>query len=608
MDLMDLSTLVGEPLAGALIRKGFSSLTSVQMAVLDPRLAGRDLRITSQTGSGKTVALGFVLRPLALKLAKSDDGVARPRVLIVAPTRELAKQVEEELAWLYAPLDVRVVSATGGASYRAERRALAQAPTVVVGTPGRLLDYLGRGAINASQLGALVLDEADRMLEMGFREELEAILAFAPHEHQTHLVAATFPRAVQNLADRVQRQAAHVQGTPLGEANADIDHVLHLVDPNQRVDALVNLLLAYPNEQTLIFCRTRVEVAEIASELDQAGFAVGPLSGDMEQAARDRALASFRRGQLRALVATDVAARGIDVQGIDRVIHVEAPPDPDSYTHRSGRTGRAGRKGISSVLVSPSAYGRTVSLLHRAGVSLRFEPLPTPDTIAATADQALVDELTADQPPVSAESDARTWALANRLVDAGNLARLVARLLTRCKYAGPSRARELRVVRPPSEQKRRSPDREGSARRSSPSSNNEWVMFRVSWGTVNGADTRRLLAVVCRRGGIAGSDVGSIRVGRTSSWVEVRSHVADAFGEAAQRPDSRNPRVKIWKEREPDVARPAPRSGPPPAGRMKPKKGKGQPHPPAPRKKSKRSGATRPSLDGNRPPRRRVKG
>ncbi|MBI5538358.1 MAG: DEAD/DEAH box helicase [Deltaproteobacteria bacterium] len=570
MDGIDLVEIIGPALTAALEKKGFTELTPVQLAVLDPAHANRDLRISSQTGSGKTVAIGLALRELAQKPAPTVQGVARPRILIVAPTRELAKQVEEELSWLYAPIRVRVASATGGASYRTERKALGSSPSVVVGTPGRLLDHLGRGVIDARELGAVVLDEADRMLEMGFRDELDAILAYAPGGHQTHLVSATFPRDVKALADRVQPHAVHVEGTRLGEANTDIEHVVHLIDPDQRIDALVNLLLANPDEQTLIFARTRVDVARIADELDEAGFAVRSLSGDMEQAARDRALASFRTGETRALVATDVAARGIDVLAIARVIHADPPTDANSYTHRSGRTGRAGRKGTSSVLVPVALLKRTLWLLRAAGVQYRLEPIPTAASIAAVADERLVAELTAEDPEGFPGYDARTWSLAKHLANGGETTRVIARLLTRVKYAGATQPREVRAIKPPPTD-RKPPSFEGVRRKGHGDFEDGWVQFRVTWGKVHGAETRRLLAVVCRRGGIEGSDVGTIRVGPTFSSVEVRARVAEAFALAARKPDPRNPRVEIRQDSR-DDRKPPPRDDrkPPPRDDRKP--------------------------------------
>jgi len=597
MDATDFSELVGPALAGALAAKGFTELTPVQSAVLDPELEGRDLRISSQTGSGKTVAIGFVLRACIDHPVKSGaPGIAKPRALIVAPTRELARQVEEELTWLYAPLRARVASATGGASYRTELRALGSGPVVVVGTPGRLLDHLKRGAIDLSGLEAVVLDEADRMLEMGFREELEAILSHAPQEHRTHLVSATFPREVKALADRVQVDPAHVEGTRLGEANADIEHHVHLIDPDQRVDAIVNLLLANPDEQVLIFARTRADVAWIAEQLEEAGFEVGALSGELEQVARDRALGAFRKGQVRALVATDVAARGIDVQDIARVIHADPPGDSNGYTHRSGRTGRAGRKGTSSVLVPLSAFRKTSYLLRSAGVSFEIKPLPSAEEIESAADERLLQELTGPEPEGFKGYDDRTWALAKQLSESDDPTRVFARLLRHVAHEGTPAARKIRDVKLPTDRKP-FPDRKPFSDRSSfpdrrpfpdrvtpagrgPASDRRynadqpWVLFRVSWGQLHGADVRRLLAVVCRRGAIEGGEVGTIRVGPTFSTVEVRAGVAQQFAEAAQRPDPRNPKVRIEEDRwraptdapaptRPAYARPAPeRSAP----------------------------------------------
>src|ERR1700722_755017 len=284
MTLADVSQLLGPALVGPLEKKKYTEPTPVQQAVLAPELQGRDLRIPSQTGSGKTVAVGFALRDQVVgDCAATDKGVARPRALVVTPTRELARQVEEELSWLYAALRVGVTTTTGGASARDERRARARGPAVVVATPGRLLDHLTRGSIDASQVAAVVLDEADRMLDLGFRDDLKAILAHAPKEHRTHLVSATFPRDVRALADSVQEDAVHVEGTRLGVANVDIDHLIHIVDPHDRVNAIINLLLAPPDSQTLIFGRTRADVAKIAKELAQAKLSVTTLSGEMDQ-------------------------------------------------------------------------------------------------------------------------------------------------------------------------------------------------------------------------------------------------------------------------------------------------------------------------------------
>jgi ATP-dependent RNA helicase DeaD len=586
-----LSELLGPELASALAKKGYHTLTPVQQSVLDPELVGRDLRISSQTGSGKTVAIGFLLRSALSPATLTKSTIARPQALVIEPTRELAKQVYDELSWLYAPLKLRIAAVAGGSSYRDEHRALAASPAIVVGTPGRLLDHLNRGGIEAVDVGAVVLDEADRMLDLGFRDELEAILEKAPPGHRTHLVSATFARDVAALADRVQDNPRRIEATPLGSANRDIDHIIYLVHPQERVDALINVLLHHQEEQTLVFARTRADVAEIARELQQAGFASGSLSGEMDQDARNRALAAFKRGDIRALIATDVAARGIDVQDIARVIQVDPPTDPDTYTHRSGRTGRAGRKGVSAVLVAPAGLRRASSLLQRARVKFRIEPIPTAATIREAQDARWLTELTADD---EREIPERVQKQVQRIVESGLTERALAHLIISVRRA-TGEPRDVTPFTPPPEGRpydKRAPQRPfeqrsqrgfearderpferrphspsaapsaprpfgpsgSSARPSSPSvrppapreqGDTSWVPFNVTWGESHGADARRLVAMLCRRGNIRGTDIGAIRVGRTTSTVEVAAHVARGFAEATREPDPRDPRVLV---------------------------------------------------------------
>ena len=562
-----LEETIGPELAGALEDKGFDRLTPVQEAVLAPDLQGRDLRISSQTGSGKTVAIGLTLRddvraeepeeepPASGEEPsgnlKGRDQRARPRALVVTPTRELARQVEEELSWLYRPLGAKVAAVTGGGGYRDELRAFRAKPAIIVGTPGRLLDHLKRGAIDPSATRTVVLDEADRMLDLGFREDIEAILGFPPAEHRTHLVSATFPREVKALADRVQKDPLLVEGTPLGTANHDIEHVIHLVHPRERLAAIINLLLENPGSQSLVSARTRADVADIAASLSEAGFVIAMLSGEMEQAERNRALAAFKRGNVDALVATDVAARGIDVQDVTRVIHAEPPTDADAYTHRSGRTGRAGKKGISSVLVTERELPRTVGLLGRARVRWKFEAIPSADAIRDAREESLLADVTADL--AEGETiDERALALAERIVASEQPSRAVGRLVALALKRMQAEPRQITIINPPSQgargagaARRREFDdgepRRGGGRREG----GDFVPFRVSWGESHGADPRRLVAMMCRRGRIEGRDIGAIRIGRTSSVIEVSNNVAQDFERATAKPDPRDPRVHV---------------------------------------------------------------
>ena len=558
-------------IAAALTSRGFTALTTVQEAVLDPALAGRDLRISSQTGSGKTVAVGLVLvqgleaavkerAEAAAAAPAAAPGPCRPAALLVAPTRELAAQLQKELSWLYQPIGVRVAAVVGGTSYGGELRSLRSGPLVIVGTPGRLLDHLERGSIDPTAAITVVLDEADQMLDHGFRDELEAILGKTPPERRTHLVSATFPREVLSLANRYQRNAADVQGTQRGEANEDITHIAHMVRSGERDAVLVNLLLLAPGERTLVFVRTRADAADIADRLANRGFGARALSGEMEQWERTKTLDAFRNGNISTLVATDVAARGLDVPDVSRVIHADPPNDPEAFTHRSGRTGRAGRKGTSIVLLPPSAREGVGRLFRRARVEGTFLPAPTVADVLRAADDRLISELTAP-PAEDAKEDARLRGLADRLLATEDPAKLVTALLARARHTGACAPETVTpVVLHAQAQRPQSYERGGPMRGDGPFRSNDrsndrgaghapmhlgFVPFRVTWGERHGADPRRVLALVCRRGGIQGNQVGAIRIGEVESTFEVAAPVAAEFADLVRKPDTRDPRIRI---------------------------------------------------------------
>jgi len=561
-------------LAQALTGRGYSSLTPIQEAVLDPAHAGRDLRLFSQTGSGKTVAIGLVLAPALELVAKQraitpHPGMAAPAAIIIAPTRELAAQIARELTWLFLPFGGTVCAVTGGTSVGQELFALRHSPLVVVGTPGRLLDHLERGAIDASQMSAVILDEADQMLDMGFREDLETILGKMPAERRTHLVAATFSREVRTLAGRYQKDAVAVEGTTLGEANQDITHVAHLVRPEERDAAIVNLLLLHPGERALVFVRTREGAADLADYLADAGFSALSLSGELEQRERTRTVAAFRNGKVTTLVATDVAARGLDIADVGRVIHADPPGDAETFVHRSGRTGRAGRKGKSVMVVPPNAREYVNRLYRGAGIKPTWAPAPTPEDVLREADLRLSNDLeapfiaegvaegaaegTADRAAQNAQKE-RFLSLAESLLGKIEPVKLVATLLGRIEHRGPAEPQPVTPMMPPSAPVARAPHHPShpshakglrSPQRGGTADPGAFVAFQVTWGGRHGADARRLLALVCRRGGIQSDQVGTILIGDFVSSVEVASPVAAAFAQLASKPDARDPRVRI---------------------------------------------------------------
>ena len=424
---------------------------------------------------------------------------------------------------------------------------LQRSPTIVVGTPGRMLDHLRSGALNASTIEHVVLDEADRMLDMGFREELEAIVETLPKDRRSHLMSATFPPGVKRLADRFQKNPVHIQGTALGAANEDIEHSAHLIRASDRYGALVNSLLMSPESRCLVFVERRTEAADIAERLAKDGFAALPFSGELAQAQRTRTLAAFRNGSIRILVSTDVAARGIDVPDITMVIQLTMPNDSDTYTHRSGRTGRAGRTGRSILLVPKSSERRALRILEGARVKVNWQPVPGPAQIKKLARKALRRDLhgrlDSEEGPSEAELE-----YANHLLKERDPARVIAALM---KMAEPDTACEpltIPALMPGAEPKRdRNAGRDGRS----------FTSFFINWGQKKGATTPRLLSHICRRGDIQSRDVGVIRIGPNSSTFEVASHLSSDFERNVAKPDTRDPEVRITRDKR---NRPGPRN------------------------------------------------
>jgi ATP-dependent RNA helicase DeaD len=520
----------------ALDARGYAEPTPVQLEVLEPALRGRDLLVSSRTGSGKTVAFGMALADTLLGEAPAFGEAGKPLALVIAPTRELAVQVQRELSWLLAEAGGRVLSTVGGMDPRRESRALAAGAHVVVGTPGRIRDHVDRKNLDLSQVKALVLDEADEMLDMGFREELEAILGAAPGDRRTVLFSATLPRPILELAKRYTRDAARVAATPPGEAHSDITLQAHVVSHREREHALVNVLRAQDPRRALVFCATREGAHHMASSLAERGFEAVGISGELTQAERTRALKSLRDGRARILVATDVAARGLDLPGIELVVHADLPRDPQALQHRSGRTGRAGKKGRAVFLASPQERFGLQRMLGAAGAKAEWLPVPSAEEIRARDEERIATDVAS----LAGEASEEELAAARRLLES-RAPLLVAAALVRRERARLPSAEELpETLRVAHEAPRAaSPAR---PRRSAP---DDVVWFRIGIGRERNADPKWLLPLLCRRGGVTRAEIGKILISPRESRFQVAAHVAKEFEARARKPDPKMPGVRI---------------------------------------------------------------
>jgi superfamily II DNA/RNA helicase len=359
---------------------GYTEPTPVQAEAIPAALAGRDLLVSSQTGSGKTAAF---LLPALHRLAQSRaSGAPRrggaPRVLVLAPTRELALQVQKAaFDFSRALRGVRTAAIVGGAAYGLQLKALRDGADIVVATPGRLIDHIERGRLDLSKVEVLVLDEADRMLDMGFVDDIEAIVAKTPATRQTLLFSATLEGVVGNLARRMTRDPERIQVDAPRARHESIEQSQLHADGFQHKGRLLDALLRDTAlGQAIVFTSTKRSADDLASTLVDRRFTAAALHGDMTQRDRNRTLRDLRDGRLRVLVATDVAARGIDVAGITHVINFDLPRQAEDYVHRIGRTGRAGRNGIAISFVGPEEHRQMKNIERFTGLQVRVDTLP----------------------------------------------------------------------------------------------------------------------------------------------------------------------------------------------------------------------------------------
>lgn len=531
-------------LASALAARGYDSATPVQAAVIAPEAEGRDLLVSARTGSGKTVAFGLAMASTLLEDSGRCPPPGAPLALVIAPTRELALQVRNELEWLYGQTGARIVSCVGGMEPRKEARALSAGCHIVVGTPGRLCDHQSRGQLNLSNLRAVVLDEADEMLDLGFRDELETLLKAMPEERRTLLFSATIARDIAALARRYQNNALRIDTQSGSAPHTDISYRAILADQGDMAGAIVNVLRLIESQAAIVFCHTREAVRQLQAILTERGFSSVAISGDLGQNERSRAIESLRHGQARVCVATDVAARGIDIPDLGLVIHASLPSNPATLLHRSGRTGRAGRKGTCVLLVPQSRRRLAERLLEGAKVEAEWSGVPTPEAIAtADAERLMASPALNVDVPESGE----THDLIAKLAESHSAQQLAAALISMWRETLPTPA-SVRVLSPGSIKKPRERTRDGErperGERAERGPREPGSWFRLSVGREDRADPKWLVPMLCRLGGIKKQDIGAIRIQPDHTLVEIAQDKAERFQSCAAATDPDEIRVE----------------------------------------------------------------
>ncbi|MFN4154226.1 MAG: DEAD/DEAH box helicase [Paracoccaceae bacterium] len=501
------------PLVQALEAKGYEALTAVQMAVLADGVEGRDLLVSAQTGSGKTVAFGLAIAPEILAGSDRLLYADKPIALVVAPTRELALQVKRELDWLYGVAGAQIASCVGGMDYRTEKRVLDRGVHIVVGTPGRLRDHIERGSLDLSFCRATVLDEADEMLDLGFAEDLEFILGAAPQDRRTLMFSATVPKEIETLARTFQRDAMRIIAKGETKQHADIEYRAMSVASRDREHAIFNTLRYYDAPTAIVFCKTRMNVTHLMARMTNRGFQAVALSGELSQQERTHALQSLRDGRARVCIATDVAARGIDLPGLELVIHADLPSNSDTLLHRSGRTGRAGSKGVSALIVPPAEAKKAQRLLAGAKVVAQWVKAPSAEEVQAKDDQRILEH------PALTEAVGDEAAMVGTLIERFGAEQTAAAFI-RLWREGRSAPEVLSDSLPP-------PPASAPRERSEfgPS-----VWFTLTVGHSGRAEARWILPKICDGAGISKDGIGAIRVKEDVTYVQIAEPLAGRFG------------------------------------------------------------------------------
>ncbi len=506
----------------AVEKLGYEEASPIQTAVIPAVLQGRDVVGQSATGSGKTAAFAIP----AIELAKSS--VHKVQVLILCPTRELAVQVAEETGKLLLfKRGLHVVPIYGGQSYDRQFRALAAGVQIVIGTPGRVMDHMERGTLKLDGLKLVVLDEADRMLDMGFRDDIEKILSAVPTERQLLFFSATMPRVIQDLIGRYTRDPAWIRIESHAQNAPQVDQVYYEVDRRSKLEVLTRLIDINDFRYGLIFCSTKIMVDELDELLHARGYATDRLHGDLSQMQRNRVMEKFRKRSFEFLVATDVAARGLDVDDLEVVFNFDLPNDAEDYTHRIGRTARAGKSGRAITFVSGREIYKLQSMVRYANLRIRRESVPSLDQVDEARANVFLDRLKGVLDSGQFEKHDR---MIDRLLDQGYASTdICSALIQLLKGGSAPKAGSAVQTPPPAEQVPASPPRELPAPERVVRTGKESGMTTLFFNTGRKhlVTTAEIVGKVTGVTRLPASSVGAIDIHQRHALVDVASEHAD---------------------------------------------------------------------------------
>ena len=523
---------IPEALAEAMIQRGYDKLTPVQEEVLKKNYSGLDLLVSAQTGSGKTIAFGFSIVENILGKDNYFKKSKLPQALIIVPTRELALQVKNELTWFLDSCEAKIISCVGGMDIRTEKRNLEMKPNIIVGTPGRLRDHVENDKLKLKDIKTVVLDEADEMLDMGFKEDLEAILDTTPEERQTLMFSATVPKSIANLAKYYQKDAVRISIGKSNSQHVDIEYKAFKIVSSDQENAIINTLRYYEATNSIIFCATRIAVNHMTSRLTNRGISAVALSGELNQNERNMALQAMRSFKARVCVATDVAARGLDLPNLDLVIHADIPRTSDTLLHRSGRTGRAGRKGVCVILVPQNRNRTAERLFGQANIKPQWTLPPSREEILIKDKKRILENKIFENPIEAEEQDFVDELVSKNSID--QLAVAYYRLVSK----------DLSV---PEDLKNLSDKRDANSNKTT---FNNSVWFELSVGRDDTAEPRWLVAMLCKAGKLSKRDIGSIKIQPKVTYVEISEHTSNSLLEFVnnKKPIERHIMVRMLKD------------------------------------------------------------